>query len=220
MTDYVLGVDIGSGSVKLTLLSREGKIAATAGCEYPTYYPHVGWCEQDPEDWCRAFKTAFGDILKTAGVGAERIKALSFDAATHTAVLLGEQKQVLRRAILWTDQRSKEEVQELKDTCLDTIMDQAVNAPTTVWTLPQLMWLRRHEPDIWGQIRYILFAKDYLRYRMTGTMETDTIDAEGSMFYDTRRERWSEELCAVGGIRKEWLPRLCKPTQPGRAHRT
>ena len=118
MTDYVLGVDIGSGSVKLTLLSREGKIAATAGCEYPTYYPHVGWCEQDPEDWCRAFKTAFGDILKTAGVGAERIKALSFDAATHTAVLLGEQKQVLRRAILWTDQRSKEEVQELKDTCL------------------------------------------------------------------------------------------------------
>ena len=82
MTDYVLGVDIGSGSVKLTLLSREGKIAATAGCEYPTYYPHVGWCEQDPEDWCRAFKTAFGDILKTAGVGAERIKALSFDAAT------------------------------------------------------------------------------------------------------------------------------------------
>ena len=98
MTDYVLGVDIGSGSVKLTLLSREGKIAATAGCEYPTYYPHVGWCEQDPEDWCRAFKTAFGDILKTAGVGAERIKALSFDAATHTAVLLGQQKQVLRRA--------------------------------------------------------------------------------------------------------------------------
>ena len=99
MTDYVLGVDIGSGSVKLTLLSREGKIAATAGCEYPTYYPHVGWCEQDPEDWCRAFKTAFGDILKTAGVGAERIKALSFDAATHTAVLLGEQKQVLRRQL-------------------------------------------------------------------------------------------------------------------------
>ena len=212
MTDYVLGVDIGSGSVKLTLLSREGKIDATAGCEYPTYYPHVGWCEQDPEDWCRAFKTAFADILRTAGVGAERIKALAFDAATHTAVLLGEQKQVLRRAILWTDQRSKAEVQELKDTCLDTIMDQAVNAPTTVWTLPQLMWLRKHEPEIWGQIRYILFAKDYLRYRMTGTMETDTIDAAGSMFYDARRECWSEELCAVGGIRREWLPRLCSPT--------
>ena len=212
MTDYVLGVDIGSGSVKLTLLSREGVIAATAGCEYPTYYPQVGWCEQEPEDWCRAFKCAFADILKAAAIRPEQIRALSFDAATHTAVLLDENRQVLRRAILWTDQRSKDEVQELKDTCLDTIMDQAVNAPTTVWTLPQLMWLRKHEPEIWGQIRYLLFAKDYLRFRMTGTMETDTIDAEGSMFYDTRRERWSEELCAVGSIRKEWLPRLCRPT--------
>ena len=212
MTEYVLGVDIGSGSVKLTLLSREGVIAATAGCEYPTYYPQVGWCEQEPEDWCRAFKCAFADILKAAAIRPEQIRALSFDAATHTAVLLDENRQVLRRAILWTDQRSKDEVRELKDTCLNTIMDQAVNAPTTVWTLPQLMWLRKHEPETWGKIRYLLFAKDYLRYRMTGTLETDTIDAEGSMFYDTRRERWSEELCQIGGIRKEWLPRLCRPT--------
>ena len=90
---YVLGVDIGSGSVKLTLLSRKCSIAATAGCEYPTYYPHVGWCEQDPEDWCRAFKTAFADILKEANITAEQIEALSFDAATHTAVLLDENSQ-------------------------------------------------------------------------------------------------------------------------------
>lgn len=212
MTEYVLGVDIGSGSVKLTLLSREGVIAATAGCEYPTYYPQVGWCEQDPEDWCRAFKTAFSDILAQAGARAEQIKALSFDAATHTAVLLDETKTPIRRAILWTDQRSKAEVQELKDTCLPTIMDQVMNAPTTVWTLPQFMWLRKHEPEVWGRIRYILFAKDYLRFRMTGTMETDTIDAAGSMFYDARRECWSEELCALGGIDKAWLPKLCKPT--------
>ena len=212
MTEYVLGVDIGSGSVKLTLLSREGVIGATAGCEYPTYYPQVGWCEQEPEDWCRAFKRAFADILKTADIRPEQIKALSFDAATHTAVLLDENKQVLRRAILWTDQRSKDEVQELKDTCLDVISDQVLNAPTTVWTLPQLMWLRKQEPEVWGNIRYLLFAKDYLRYRMTGTLETDTIDAEGSMFYDTRRECWSEELCKIGGIRREWLPRLCRPT--------
>lgn len=212
MTKYVLGVDIGSGSVKLTLLSREGIIAATAGCEYPTYYPHVGWCEQDPEDWCAAFKSAFADALKEAGAEPEQIEALSFDAATHTAVLLDEKKRVIRRAILWTDQRSKTEVQELKDTCLDTIMAQAANAPTTVWTLPQLMWLRKHEPEVWGKIRYLLFAKDYLRFRMTGTIETDTIDAEGSMFYDAMNERWSEELCKMGGIRKEWLPRLCNPT--------
>lgn len=213
MMKYVLGADIGSGSVKLTLLSQEGIIAATAGCEYPTHYPHVGWCEQDPEDWCIAFKTAFTNILTDAKISAEQIEALSFDAATHTAVLLDENKQVLRRAILWTDQRSKAEVQELKDTCLDTIMDQVMNAPTTVWTLPQMMWLRKHEPEVWSKIRYLLFAKDYLRYRMTGSIETDTIDAAGSMFYDAKRECWSEELCAVGGIQKQWLPKLCNPIE-------
>ncbi len=210
---YVLGTDIGSGSVKLTLLSREGVIAATAGCEYPTYYPHVGWCEQDPEDWCKAFQTALGDILREAKIEAQQIEAISFDAATHTAVLLDEDKHVLRRAILWTDQRSKAEVQELKDTCGDLIMEQVLNAPTTVWTLPQLMWLRKHEPEIWAKIRYLLFAKDYLRFRMTGSMETDTIDAAGSMFYDVRRECWSEELCRIGGIQEEWLPKLCRPTE-------
>ncbi len=209
---YVLGVDIGSGSVKLTLLERDGVIAATAGCEYPTHYPHVGWCEQDPEDWCSAFKSAFAGILKTAQASPEQIEAVSFDAATHTAVLLNEDRQVIRPAILWTDQRSKEEVQQLKDTCLDTIMEQAMNAPTTVWTLPQFMWLKKHEPEAWGKIRYILFAKDYLRYRMTGTMETDTIDAAGSMFYDVRSECWSAELCSLFGIQMEWLPRLCRPT--------
>ncbi len=211
MMKYVLGVDIGSGSVKLTLLSQAGAIAATAGCEYPTFYPQVGWCEQDPEDWCRAFKTAFAAILRDANITAGQIEAMAFDAATHTAVLLDENKQVLRNAILWTDQRSKAEVQQLKDTCLDTIMDQVVNAPTTVWTLPQLMWLRNHEKEVWSKIRYLLFAKDYLRFRITGSIETDTIDAAGSMFYDARRECWSEELCAVGGIQKQWLPKLCSP---------
>lgn len=138
--------------------------------------------------------------------------ALSLDAATHTAVLLDEDRQVIRPAILWTDQRSKEQVQWLKDNCLDVIMEQALNAPTTVWTLPQLMWLRDNEPQTWSKIRYVLFAKDYLRFRLTGTLETDTIDAAGSMFFDVRKECWSEELCRIGGIDLSWLPRLCRPT--------
>lgn len=212
MEKYVLGVDIGSGSVKLTLLSRGGVIAATAGCEYPTHYPQVGWCEQDPEDWCSAFGTALAEILSAAAIAAQQIEAMSLDAATHTAVLLDRDLQVIRPAILWTDQRSKEQVQWLKENCLDLVMTQVKNAPTTVWTLPQMMWLRQHEPEAWSKIRHLLFAKDYLRYRLTGTMETDTIDAHGSMFYDVVHECWSEQLCAVGGIEEAWLPKLCKPT--------
>ena len=212
MEQYVLGIDIGSGSVKLTLLSKTGKIAATAGCEYPTRYPQVGWCEQDPEDWCKAFGKALGDIVKAANVEPEQIEAMALDAATHTAVLLDEDLRIIRPAILWTDQRSKAQVQWLKENALELVMDHAMNAPTTVWTLPQLMWLRQQEPENWANIRKILFAKDYLRYRLTGTMETDTIDAAGSMFYDVQKECWSEELCRLGGIEKSWLPKLCKPT--------
>ena len=211
MNEYVLGVDIGSGSVKLTLLSREGKIAGTAGCEYPTFYPHVGWCEQAPEDWCKAFCTALAGLLKETGIDASQIKALAPDAATHTAVLMDENKQVIRHAILWTDQRCKEQVQWLKENCLETVEAQCLNTPTTVWTLPQFMWLQQHEPQVWEKVRHILFAKDYLRYRLTGTMETDTIDAAGSMFYDVMNQCWSEELCKIGNISTQWLPKLCDP---------
>lgn len=212
MEKYVLGVDIGSGSVKLTLLSQKGKIAATAGCEYETIYPQVGWSEQNPDDWCKAFGSAFAEIKKIAGVQADQIEALSVDAATHTAVLLDNNKKVLRRAILWTDQRSVEEVNELKEKYRELITQQCKNEPTTVWTLPQMMWLRKHEPQVWEKIRYILFAKDYLRYCLTGSMETDHIDAAGSMFYDAGKEQWSKELCEIGHIREEWLPRVCNPT--------
>lgn len=212
MEKYVLGADIGSGSVKLTLLARSGAIAATAGCEYPTYYPQVGWCEQAPEDWSKAFQTALSQLLKRARAEKEQIEALSLDAATHTAVLLDEDLQVIRPAILWTDQRSKEQVRWLKENCLDTVMEQSLNAPTTVWTLPQMMWLQANEPENWSRIRHILFAKDYLRFLLTGKLETDTIDAAGSMFYDVKNACWSKELCAVAGIPMEWLPALRDPT--------
>ena len=206
MNEYVLGIDIGSGSVKLTLLSREGVIAGVAGAEYPTYYPNVGYSEQDPEDWCKAFGEAFRALLRESGVKKEEIKALALDAATHTAVLLGEDLRPIRRAILWTDQRSVEEVRWIKEHLSDVIAAQVLNTPTTVWTLPQFLWLRAHEPEVWSRIRHIVFAKDYLRFRFTGKLATDNIDAMGSMFYDAVSERWSEELLTAGAIDPAWLP--------------
>jgi xylulokinase len=212
MDEYSLGIDIGSSSVKLTLLQRNGRIAASAGAEYPTVYPCVGWSEQDPEDWCEALKAALYHLLQKARISAEEIRAVSLDAATHTAVLLDDDRKPLSNAILWTDQRSVEEVGWLKENYLDAILRETLNTPTTVWTLPQLLWIRKHCPDIWTKIRHIVFAKDYLRFRLTGVICTDTIDAMGSMFYDVVNERWSETLCNVGGIEKSWLPELRSPT--------
>ena len=212
MEKYVLGADIGSGSVKLTLLSSEGKIRTSAGCEYPTYYPKVGWYEQDPEDWKKAFRSALTDLKKRADIQADQIEAVAVDAATHTAVLMDEEKKVLRRAILWTDQRSAEEAEFLREEYGKLIREQVQNEPTNVWTLPQMIWLRENEPETWSRIRYILFAKDYLRFCMTGIMETDTIDAMGSMFYNAEKEFWSPELCRIGRIDTEWLPEAKNPT--------
>ena len=211
MDHFVLGIDIGSGSVKLTLLSQEGKVVCNVGCEYPTYYKQAGWAEQDPEDWCKAFRQAFSDLKKTANINAQQIKAISFDAATHTAVLMDENRKIVRRSIFWTDQRSVQEVKELKNMYGDIISTQVLNSPTTVWTLPQLMWIRKHEPETYKKIRYILFAKDYLRFRISGSMETDSIDAMGSMFYDVINERWSDELCEVANVDKKWLPVINDP---------
>jgi len=213
MERYVLGIDIGSGSVKLTLLSDKGRIAGTSGAEYPTFYPQVGYSEQDPEDWCKAFGKAFRELLITSNVKAEEISALALDAATHTAVLMDAEKKPIRNAILWTDQRSRTEVQYLKENYAKLIHEQVVNEPTTVWTLPQLLWLYAHENEIFKKIRYILFAKDYLRFRLTGTLETDHIDAMGSMFFDAVHQCWSKELCEIGHIDMNWLPRVCEPDE-------
>lgn len=216
MMEYVLGADIGSGSVKLTLLAKDGSITADAQCEYPTAHPCVGWCEQDPEDWCRAFQTALKLLLQKTGISPQQIKAVAPDAATHTAVLLDKDWKVLRPAILWTDQRSIEQVNRLRREHLSLIREQTLNAPTTIWTLPQLMWLRENEPVIWGKICHILFAKDYLRQRLTGSQEaavTDNIDAAGSMFYDVMAQSWSVALCQIGQIDMQWLPKVCPPTE-------
>lgn len=215
MEKQVLGVDIGSGSVKVTLLSKQGKISAEASCEYETFYPEPGWSEQNPDDWCRAFAVAYGEILGKAGISPGQIEAVAVDAATHTAVLLGQDRKVLRRSILWTDQRSAAEVRELNEKYKELILQKCKNAPTTVWTLPQLMWLQKQEPAVWEKIRYLLFAKDYFRYSLTGELCTDDIDAAGSMFFDVGRGEWSETLCQIGNIRKEWLPEIRRPLDLG-----
>lgn len=213
--NYVLGADIGSGSVKLTLLSHNGQTVADAQCEYPTSFPCAGWCEQDPEDWCRAFKAAFTQLLVKTEITPSQIKAIAPDAATHTAVLLDENRNVIRPAILWTDQRSKSQVNTLCKDYLPLIQQETLNTPTTVWTLPQLMWIRENEEDSWNRIRHVLFAKDYLRQRLTGNTQnnvTDTIDAAGSMFYNVVDQCWSPELCSIGQIHMNWLPKVCEPT--------
>ncbi len=208
---YVLGIDFGGGASKVTLLDETGVIVATSTAEYPTYYPKVGFVEQKAEDWYVAAKENINEILKISGINAADIAAISFDAATHTAVLMDEDFNVLCPSVYWTDIRSADIVKELKEKHGELIQKQAFHAPGTIWTLPQLMWLKQNKPEIIEKTKKLVFEKDYVRHMLTGDFCTDYIDAQGSMLFDMNTGKWSPELCEICGIDMEILPEIKKP---------
>ncbi len=206
---YLLGIDFGGGASKATLLSETGEVCAENIIEYPTYYPKSGWAEQDPDDWYAAVCANVKDILEKSCISSHDIAAAALDAATHTAVLMDGGFNVLRPAIYWTDSRSIEQVKRLKNNGL--IFEQTLHIPDTIWTLPQLMWICDNEPEVWSGTKRLMFAKDYVRHRLTGDYVTDYIEAEGSMLFDCNKMEWSDELCELAGIDKAVLPEVVKP---------
>ncbi len=209
---YVLGIDFGGGASKATLLSEQGRIVAESSLEYPTLYPKPGWTEQNPDDWFNAACENIKNLLNKSGVDGKDISAISLDAATHTAVIMDEDFNVLRPAIYWTDTRSTDEVAYLKENYSDIIKLQALHNPDTIWSLPELMWVKNNEPEIWKKVRKIVFAKDYVRHKLPGDYVTDFIEAEGSMMFDVNTMDWSKELCDILEIDTAMLPTLVKPT--------
>jgi xylulokinase len=209
---YVLGVDFGGGASKATLLDETGKAAAASLSEYPTYYPKPGWVEQAPEDWFKALRENVKALLRSSGIDPADIKALCPDAATHMAVLCGRDGRPLRNVIHWTDTRSIEEAKTLNEQAGSRIRRLTCHDAGTVWTLPHLLWIKNHEPGVWEKTERIIFAKDYVRFLLTGEYATDHIEAQGSLFYDYHQKDWSKELCALIGLDRSRLPVLLYPT--------
>ena len=209
---YLLGIDFGGGASKATLLSEAGEICATNTTEYPTNYPAPGYAEQNPEDWVRATVHNISAVLTKSKVNPAQIAAVSLDAATHTAVIMDKDFKVIRPAIYWTDTRSTDEVQFLKDNYAEIIDKQVLHKADTIWSLPELLWIKHNEPDAWAKTEKILFAKDYVRHQLTGDYVTDYIEAEGSMMFDINTMSWSRELCGVLGLDTEMMPQIVKPT--------
>ncbi len=209
---YLLGIDFGGGASKATLLGENGEIVATSTTEYPTHYPKPGYAEQNPDDWVRATCENIANVLQKSGISPSDIACISLDAATHTAVIMDEAFNVIRPAIYWTDTRSTAEVAYLKENFAEVIDREVLHKPDTIWSLPELMWIKNNEPKNWARVRKILFAKDYVRHRLTGDYVTDYIEAEGSMMFDINTMQWSETLCGVLGISTDMMPEIVKPT--------
>ena len=208
---YLLGVDFGGGSTKATLIDTTGKIIQENTVEYPTYYPNLGWCEQAPEDWDIALSQNISAILEKSGIDAGDILAIAIDSATHTWVMCDENMEPIRPAIHWTDSRSRSQANHLRETYGELIFEKSFHKPDTIWTMPQVLWVKENEPENFAKMRYIFFEKDYIRYGLTGGYCTDYIEAQGSMLFDCNTNEWSEELLSLVGIKKEMLPPIVKP---------
>jgi len=211
-TAWLMGIDLGAGSLKTMIVGSDGGVAGAASMDVKTHSPQPRWSEQDPHEWWLAICDTVPRALAEAGLSASDIVAVSFSAGAHTPVLEDGAGRVLRPAILWSDQRSGEECRELQELAGDRILQIAMNRVTPTWTLPQLMWLARHEPEVVAATRRVYVAKDWLRAQLTGTWETDRTEAVGTLMFDVSGDCWSKELCELIGWNVDTLPPLVTPT--------
>ncbi len=207
----LLGIDYGTGGCKVTVLGTDGSFAGEASVEYKTYHDHPGWSEQEPQDWWDALCAALRK-LKDKGVDLSSVAAAALDGSTHNAVLMDAGYRPLRRTIMWTDQRAVAECATLRDTMGEKIFEAAYQMPAPTWTLPQMMWLKAHEPDVLARTEHVLFVKDYVRYLLTGHAATDRIEAQGTLFFNMAKMDWDEELVMMAGLRPANLPPFIAPT--------
>ncbi|MFG1248913.1 xylulokinase [Xanthobacter flavus] len=209
--DLLIGIDLGAGALKTSVIRIDGTLAGEASAPIATSAPYPGWSEQDPHDWWRAVCETVPRALAAAGARPQDVLGISFSAGAHTQVLEDADGVVIRPAILWNDQRSGPETADLRRQWDARILEIGANRANPTWTLPQMLWLRRHEPQAFARVRRLYVAKDWLRSRLTGTWETDTIDAVGTLMADASTGGWSPELCAMIGWPLETLPPIVAP---------
>lgn len=209
--DLLLGIDLGAGSLKASLIAFDGTLAGEASHPVTTSAAKPGWSEQDPWEWWRAVCAAVPAALARAGGNPKRVAAISFSAGAHTQVLEDADGNVIRPAILWNDQRSGPQTQALRRLAEDRILEIGYNRANPTWTLPQMLWLRENEPEAFARVRRLYVAKDWIRSRFTGGFETDLIDAIGTLMADARTGEWSKELCDLIGWPLATLPSIVQP---------
>jgi len=205
-----LGIDLGLGSLKASLVDRAGVLVADASSGVQTSNPAPGRAEQQPADWDRAMV----ETLRALGGRADlsKVEAISFTAGTHSTVLLDADGAVLRPVIMWSDQRAGAEAEELNSRMQDRLMAISHNRAAPTWSIAPLYWLRRNEAQTVDRVQTVLFAKDWLRSRLTGDRITDRIDAQGTLMLDVEKLQWSGELCDAIGWDRDTLPEICDPT--------
>ncbi len=202
-----LGVDLGTSSVKVLLVDETGAVRKTASRTYPLEFPQPGWSQQNPADWWNAVVQCIPELLE--GEDKSQVAGLSVGGQMHGLVVLDENDQVIRPAILWNDGRTGRETEELNaDFGKEKLLSLVGNIAFAGFTAPKLLWMRRNEPELFQKIKKIMLPKDYLVYRLTGVHSCDYSDASGMLLLDVANRRWSPELLSYCSVTEDQMPKL------------
>lgn len=209
---YFIGIDVGTSATKSVLFDETGKIVFSNSSEYELIQPHNGWAQQRPNDWENATLKTLKSIAQK--VNSDEIKGIGVSGQMHGLVVLDENNDVLYDSIIWCDQRTEKEVNQIIDTIgKERYIDLTLNAPNTSFTLSKLLWLKNNEPDIFSKTRKVLLPKDYINFCLTGNFSTDVSDASGTGYFDVKGRCWSEEILNAFDIDKELLPQVYESSQ-------
>ena len=207
----LVGLDVGTSSVKGLAVSASGEVVARAEAAYPLSTPRPGWSEQDPEDWWRATRSVLAE-LRAAG----DVAGIGLSGQMHGLVLLDAAGDVLRPAILWNDGRTGEECAEIEARIgRARLVELTGNRALTGFTAPKLLWVQRHEPHVFDSVAHVLLPKDYVRYRLCGELVTDVADASGTLWLDVGARAWSDEVLRALEVDRGWLPRVLESPEAG-----
>lgn len=202
-----IGVDLGTSAVKLLLMSGDGRIERIVSKEYPLFFPHPGWSEQKPEDWWSGVMVGLAELL--ADCDRSEVAGIGFGGQMHGLVILDEEDEVIRPAILWNDGRTKEECDYLNDVIgREKLSEYTANISFTGFTAPKVLWVRNKEPENFARIRKIMLPKDYIAYRLSGCFCTDVSDASGMLLFDVKNKCWSKEMLDICGIGEDQLAEI------------
>ncbi|MBL8817419.1 MAG: xylulokinase [Planctomyces sp.] len=203
-----LGIDIGTSGTKTLAIREDGQILASATEEYPLYSPKPGWSEQDPADWWKASVRSVQRVLKAGKIKAADVKGIGLSGQMHGSVFLDKSGKVIRNALLWNDQRTAEECQQIEQLAggRRALIDMVANPALTGFTAPKVLWLRNREPKNFDKTVKVLLPKDYVRYRMTGEFATEVSDASGTLLLDVVHRCWSAPLLGKLQLDSSLLP--------------
>ena len=202
-----IGIDLGTSAVKLLLMNEKGEIQNIVSKEYPLYFPNPGWSEQKPEDWYEGVMSGLKELIKDAD--KSQVAGISFGGQMHGLVILDENDNVIRPALLWNDGRTFEETDYLNNVIgKDKLSEYTANIAFTGFTAPKILWVKNKEPENFKKIKKIMLPKDYIAYMLTGVNCTDVSDASGMLLMDVKNRCWSKEMCDICGITTDMLPKL------------